>query len=305
MRDVLSGRRDSPRATVPPSARPWVDEVTETWLTRIRDLGVDVVGDLADLRTVWPDDHDGWPDPDAADPALVADLAIDALVHVLDQLEAPARGAHAGRDRHRGPAGTAAPRMTDPMTSDYAEAVGGWRAHLRDGGTTTWAQWRARAAQPRPPGWRDAAAPAHPCPTRCTSSWCVGSTSEPGRLSPGSPTSSSRRRRRDGAGSTYRSRGPARPAPVRQPGHRPELPAGRRAGPPARSACSPGCCPALPAPQRHAGPGPLAGPVATTLPAPRHSGQRRGGALRPARAGNGGDRLASGAPRPGGARSTR
>lgn len=86
VKEVLAGRRDSPRATVPPSARPWVEAVTDGWISGIRDLGVDVAGDLDDLRSVWPADADGWADPDAADPALVAELAVEALAQVLDQV---------------------------------------------------------------------------------------------------------------------------------------------------------------------------------------------------------------------------
>ena len=42
-----------------------------------------MVGDLADLEPVWPDDEGHWSDPDRADPAVVADAAIEALAHVL------------------------------------------------------------------------------------------------------------------------------------------------------------------------------------------------------------------------------
>ncbi len=89
VKEVLAGREDSPRATVPPRIRPWVDEVTSSWVARIGDLGVDVVGDLEDLRSDWPDDQDDWADPDRADPALVAQLAIESLAEVLDQLSTP------------------------------------------------------------------------------------------------------------------------------------------------------------------------------------------------------------------------
>jgi hypothetical protein len=89
VKKVLAGRDDSPRATVPPHTRPWVDEVTTSWITRIQELGVDVVGDLGDLRPSWPDDRDGWADPDRADPALVAQLAIESLAEVLDRLSTP------------------------------------------------------------------------------------------------------------------------------------------------------------------------------------------------------------------------
>ena len=89
VKEVLAGRDDSPRATVPPRTRPWVDEVTDSWITRIRELGVDVVGDLEDLRSAWPDDRDGWADPDTADPALVAQLAIESLAEVLEHVTTP------------------------------------------------------------------------------------------------------------------------------------------------------------------------------------------------------------------------
>ena len=42
-----------------------------------------MVGDLDELRTVWPDDEDDWFDPDNPAPEDVADAAIDALAHVL------------------------------------------------------------------------------------------------------------------------------------------------------------------------------------------------------------------------------
>ena len=67
-------------------SRPAVDQITASWLEQIRSLGVDVVGDLADLESVWPDDEDRWADPDQADPEVVADAAIEALAHVLTRV---------------------------------------------------------------------------------------------------------------------------------------------------------------------------------------------------------------------------
>ena len=98
VKEVLAGRRDSPRASVPPRARPWVEEVSAGWIDRIRSLGVDVVGDLDELRPAWPDDVGGWPDPDKADPDLVADLAIESLAHVLDRV-GPDRSSPVGSRR--------------------------------------------------------------------------------------------------------------------------------------------------------------------------------------------------------------
>ncbi len=50
---------------------------------------MDVVGDLEDLRSVWPDDGETWADPDLADPEVVADAAIQSLAHVLEEIRHP------------------------------------------------------------------------------------------------------------------------------------------------------------------------------------------------------------------------
>ena len=73
-------------ATVPPRRRPAVEAITASWLEEIRRSGIDVVGDLEDLVPVWPDDGEHWPDPDDADPEVVAEAAIQALAHVLDEI---------------------------------------------------------------------------------------------------------------------------------------------------------------------------------------------------------------------------
>jgi len=91
-REVLADRPAARRATVPPKRRAWVEQLTEDWLDWINQLGVEVVGDLADLRSVWPDDGDGWFDPDNPDPEEVAAAAIDALAHVLDGIANGAAG---------------------------------------------------------------------------------------------------------------------------------------------------------------------------------------------------------------------
>jgi hypothetical protein len=88
VKEVLAQRPDKVPATVPPRRRAAVDEITATWLTEIRTSNIDVVGDLADLESVWPDDEGHWSDPDRADPDAIAEAAIEALAHVL---------AHVGR----------------------------------------------------------------------------------------------------------------------------------------------------------------------------------------------------------------
>jgi hypothetical protein len=86
VKEALAGRSGSARASVPPTARPWVDDLATAWIERIGAMGLDVVGDLAELRTVWPPADEPWDDPDAVDPGLVADAAIEALAHVLDRI---------------------------------------------------------------------------------------------------------------------------------------------------------------------------------------------------------------------------
>ena len=86
VKEVLAQRPDKVLATVPPRRRASVDEITASWLEDIRRSGVDVVGDLKDLEPVWPDDEDHWSDPDQADPAIVAEAAIEALAHVLSRV---------------------------------------------------------------------------------------------------------------------------------------------------------------------------------------------------------------------------
>ena len=86
VKDVLAVRPDMRRATVPPDRRAFVDEVTAGWLEWVRRSGIDVVGDVDDLRPVWPDDADPWPDPDAPGNDTVADAAVQALAHVIETI---------------------------------------------------------------------------------------------------------------------------------------------------------------------------------------------------------------------------
>lgn len=86
VKEVLAQRPGMEPATVPPVGRPVIDGITADWLEVIRSSGIDVVGDLDDLVPVWPDADEPWSDPDGADPAVVAEAAIQALAHVLDEL---------------------------------------------------------------------------------------------------------------------------------------------------------------------------------------------------------------------------
>jgi hypothetical protein len=83
VKEVLAQRPDKVQATVPPKRRPQVDRITARWLEEIRTSGVDVVGTLDDLEPAWPEDDRPWPNPDNADPELIADAAIESLAQVL------------------------------------------------------------------------------------------------------------------------------------------------------------------------------------------------------------------------------
>ncbi len=89
VREVLAQRSDMVPATVPPKRRASIEAITSEWLTEIGESGIDVVGDLEDLRSVWPEDSDTWSDPDQADPEIVAEAAIQSLAHVLEEIRHP------------------------------------------------------------------------------------------------------------------------------------------------------------------------------------------------------------------------
>ena len=74
---------------MPPERRPAIEAITSEWLTEISGSGVDVIGDLEELRSVWPDDGATWTDPDRPDPEAVADAAIKSLAHVLEEIRNP------------------------------------------------------------------------------------------------------------------------------------------------------------------------------------------------------------------------
>ena len=56
--------RDSDRVLLPPDLHPWIAERTEQWIEWIQQSGIDVVGDLEDLRSPAPDPGAAWHDPD-------------------------------------------------------------------------------------------------------------------------------------------------------------------------------------------------------------------------------------------------
>ena len=86
-RDTLAHRPDQIRAVLPERRWAFVEEVTGEWLEWLEGAGVDIVGDLADLRPRRPDFADGsWVHPDDPPADLVADAAIEALAAVIEDI---------------------------------------------------------------------------------------------------------------------------------------------------------------------------------------------------------------------------
>jgi hypothetical protein len=91
---ILAERPPGRPVTLAPKDWPWAMEVAEEWIEWVQGAGVDVVGDVSDLRPV-PAEEGTWQDPDRPKQRKVADAALDALVAmVLEQAERSA-GDHA------------------------------------------------------------------------------------------------------------------------------------------------------------------------------------------------------------------
>jgi hypothetical protein len=103
---TLAKRPKMTRVTLPPHAWPWVAEVAEEWVDWVRGSGIDVVGDVADLRPLAPEGERRWANPDRPRRPEMVDAAVDALVALT--LEAAKRpdpheqlGARLGRAARR------------------------------------------------------------------------------------------------------------------------------------------------------------------------------------------------------------
>jgi hypothetical protein len=78
--ETLAQRKDMTRATLPPSAYPWVEEIAQEWVDWVEGSGIHVIGDVADLRPVRPAEDDVWRDPDKPRRRDMVDAALDAMV---------------------------------------------------------------------------------------------------------------------------------------------------------------------------------------------------------------------------------
>ncbi len=64
---------------LPPRLAGWAQEQSERWITWAGEQGIDVVGDLAELRPVPPVEGEVWGNPDKVSAKKQARVAIDAL----------------------------------------------------------------------------------------------------------------------------------------------------------------------------------------------------------------------------------
>jgi len=78
--ETLAQRQDMTRATLPPSAYPWVEEIAREWVDWVEGSGIHVIGDVADLRPVRPPEDAVWRDPDKPRRRDMVDAALDAMV---------------------------------------------------------------------------------------------------------------------------------------------------------------------------------------------------------------------------------
>ena len=77
---TLAQRPDMERVTLPPAAYPWANEVAEEWIEWVVGSGIDVIGDVQDLRPVQPEDNLPWANPDRPPRPQMVDAALDAMV---------------------------------------------------------------------------------------------------------------------------------------------------------------------------------------------------------------------------------
>ena len=77
---TMAKRPSMTKVTLPPTAFPWAAEVAEEWIEWVQGSGIDVVGDVEDLRPVAPPAEQRWVDPDRPRRPEMVDAAVDAMV---------------------------------------------------------------------------------------------------------------------------------------------------------------------------------------------------------------------------------
>lgn len=72
-------KRRSAAVRLPPERFAWAEREAEEWISWLEASGVDVVGDVAELRPVPPPEEQRWVDPDRVPPKQQLNAALDAL----------------------------------------------------------------------------------------------------------------------------------------------------------------------------------------------------------------------------------
>ena len=78
--ETLAARADMVPVTLPPEAYDWAEEIAQGWIDWVKAAGVDVIGDLEELRPVRPTPDTVWQDPDKPRARDVNAAAVDAIV---------------------------------------------------------------------------------------------------------------------------------------------------------------------------------------------------------------------------------
>jgi hypothetical protein len=77
--------REGGKATLPPRLYPWASEVAESWIDWAEGSGIDIIGDVADLRPVPPPADTTWLNPDKPPQGDMLAAALDALVAMTEE----------------------------------------------------------------------------------------------------------------------------------------------------------------------------------------------------------------------------
>jgi hypothetical protein len=77
---TLAQRPNMTRVKLPPAVFPWAAKIAEEWIEWVEGAGINVVGDLDDLRPVPPDEDEVWENPDRPRRPEMLDAALDAMV---------------------------------------------------------------------------------------------------------------------------------------------------------------------------------------------------------------------------------
>lgn len=81
----LAHRTTAFRTTLPPRMLGWAEQVADRWIAWVLESGIDVVGDLEDLRPVRAPDGRRGRNPDRARPRQMLGAALDALAVMVDE----------------------------------------------------------------------------------------------------------------------------------------------------------------------------------------------------------------------------